>query len=180
MTLFSATLISKDRKSALLQRLYTTPMTAADFILGYTLPLLPIALVQTVMCYFVGIILGLEPSVHLIAGILFNIPVAVFFISLGLLCGSVFTDKQVGGICGALLTNLTAWFSGIWFDLQLVGGWFEVLADLLLFAHAVKLVQYAAAGNYAALGLDIVWVSEYALVIMLVAAAVFLRQMKKG
>lgn len=35
MTLFSATLIAKDRETALLQRLYTTPLTAADFIFGY-------------------------------------------------------------------------------------------------------------------------------------------------
>ena len=42
MTLFSATLISRDRESALLQRLYTTPLTAADFILGYTIPIIPI------------------------------------------------------------------------------------------------------------------------------------------
>lgn len=43
MTLFAAVLISKDRESALLQRLYTTPLTASDFIFGYTLPILPIA-----------------------------------------------------------------------------------------------------------------------------------------
>ena len=39
MTLFSATLIAKDRESALLQRLYTTPLKAIDFILGYMLPI---------------------------------------------------------------------------------------------------------------------------------------------
>ena len=50
MTLFSATLIAKDRESALLQRLYTTPLTGLDFILGYLLPLLPIALVLTAVC----------------------------------------------------------------------------------------------------------------------------------
>ena len=44
MTLFSATLIAKDRESAFLQRLYTSPLTAVDFILGYMLPILPIAL----------------------------------------------------------------------------------------------------------------------------------------
>ena len=37
MTLFSATLIAKDRGTSLLQRLYTAPLTASDFILGYTL-----------------------------------------------------------------------------------------------------------------------------------------------
>jgi len=44
MTLFSATLIAKDRESALLQRLYTTPLTGFDFIIGYMLPILPIAM----------------------------------------------------------------------------------------------------------------------------------------
>lgn len=34
MTLFAATLIAKDRESALLQRLYTTPLTAADLYLA--------------------------------------------------------------------------------------------------------------------------------------------------
>ena len=47
MTLFSATLVSKDRESALLQRLYTTPLKPADFILGYTLPLIPMAVAQS-------------------------------------------------------------------------------------------------------------------------------------
>ena len=36
MTLFSATILAKDRGSALLQRLYTTPLTPVDFILAYT------------------------------------------------------------------------------------------------------------------------------------------------
>ena len=58
MTLFSSTLIAKDRGSSLLQRLYTTPLTAIDFILGYTLPILPIAVAQSCICYIVAIILG--------------------------------------------------------------------------------------------------------------------------
>ena len=34
MTLFSATIISRDRSSSLLRRLYTAPLSPADFILG--------------------------------------------------------------------------------------------------------------------------------------------------
>lgn len=60
MTLFSATLISKDRESALLQRLYTTPLTALDFIFGYTLPILPITVAQAIICYIAAALLGLE------------------------------------------------------------------------------------------------------------------------
>ena len=58
ITLFSATLIAKDRNSALLQRLYTTPLTAQDFILGYTLPIIPMALVQSAFTYLAAIFSG--------------------------------------------------------------------------------------------------------------------------
>ena len=124
MTLFSATLIAKDRESALLQRLYTTPLTGLDFIAGYMLPLLPIAVGQTFICYLVAIPLGLDISVNIVYAVIGIIPMAVFNIGLGLLCGSVLGVKQVGGICGALLTNLSAWLSGVWFDLELVGDFF--------------------------------------------------------
>ena len=124
LTLFAATLIAKDRESALLQRLYTTPLTGCDFILGYMLPLLPIALGQAAVCYLAAICLGLPVSGHIVAAIAGLIPMAVFHIALGLLCGSMLSVKQVGGLCGALLTNLSAWLSGVWFDLELVGGFF--------------------------------------------------------
>ena len=107
ITLFSATVIAKDRKTALLQRLYTTPMKARDFILGYTLPMVPIVLMQTLVCFAAAVAFGLEITVNLVLAVLLNIPAAVMYIGLGLLCGSVLTDKQVGGVCGALLTNLS-------------------------------------------------------------------------
>ena len=131
MTLFSATLVAKDRESALLQRLYTTPLTGLDFILGYMLPLLPLSLGQVIICYLAAIPLGLTVSVNILYAILGILPMAVFNIALGLLCGSVLGVKQVGGICGALLTNLTAWLSGVWFDLDLVGGVFRKEANVL-------------------------------------------------
>lgn len=125
MTLFSATLIARDRESALLERLYTTPLTAGDYIMGYALPIFPIAAAQCVICYAIAALLGLRLTVNTVYAVLFLLPVSVFFIALGLLCGSVMNVKQVGGICGALLTNLTAWLSGVWFDIDLVGGAFR-------------------------------------------------------
>ena len=139
ITLFSATLISKDRESALLQRLYTTPLTGPDFILGYMLPILPIALGQALICYLFAIPLGLTVRIEIIYAIIGIIPMAVFNIALGLLFGSILGVKQVGGICGALLTNLSAWLSGIWFDLTLVGGFFVKIANVLPFVHAVEM-----------------------------------------
>lgn len=179
MTLFAATLIAKDRESALLQRLYTTPLTALDFIFGYVLPILPIAVAQSMICYVVAILLGLPVTVTIVYAVLFIIPISLFFIALGLLCGSVFGVKQVGGICGALLTNLTAWLSGVWFDLNLVGGAFKKIANALPFVHAVELERAVLNGNYADIFPHIYWVLGYTIAAVIVAVLLFLRQMKR-
>ncbi len=179
MTLFSATLIAKDRESAFLQRLYTTPLTGIDFILGYMLPILPIAIGQTVICYLFAIPLGLEVSVNIIYAVIGIIPMTVFNIALGLLCGSLFGVKQVGGICGALLTNLSAWFSGVWFDLNLVGGTFKRIANALPFVHAAELEKALFNGNFEGAVSHILPIILYGVVITAVAVFCFLRQMKK-
>ena len=179
MTLFSATLIAKDRESAFLQRLYTTPLTGLDFILGYMLPLLPIAMGQTVICYLFAISLGLTVSVNIVYAIIGIIPMAIFNISLGLLCGSIFGVKQVGGICGALLTNLSAWLSGVWFDLKLVGGLFEEIAKALPFVHAVEMEKALCAGDFESAVTRVLPVLVYSAVITVAAVLCFLRQMKK-
>ena len=180
ITLFSATLISKDRSSSFLARLFTTPMSSAEFILGYTLPLMPMAIVQAIICYITAIILGMEITPSIIIAIILIIPLALLFISLGLLCGSIFNDKQVGGICGALLTNLTAWLSGTWFDLDLVGGAFKKVAYFLPFVHGVDMGKAAISGNYADIFPHIWWVLGYGIVITAIAIYAFSKRMKYG
>ena len=179
MTLFSATLVAKDRESALLQRLYTTPLTGLDFILGYMLPLLPIALAQSAICYLFAIPLGLTVSVNIVYAIFGILPVAIFNIALGLLCGSVLGVKQVGGICGALLTNLSAYLSGVWFDLALVGGLFEKIANVLPFLHAAEMEKALFAGDFQLAASHVPLVALYSLLITVAAVLCFLGQMKK-
>ena len=178
MTLFSATLIAKDRESAFLQRLYTTPLRGLDFILGYMLPLLPIALGQAVICYLFAIPLGLTVSIRIVYAVLGILPMAVFNIALGLLCGSLLGVKQVGGICGALLTNLSAWLSGIWFDLKLVGGLFERIVNLLPFVHAAETEKALFAGDYQTAASHLLPVFLYSMLALGAAIFCFLRQMK--
>ena len=179
LTLFSATLIAKDRESAFLQRLYASPLTGLDFILGYMLPLLPLAISQTIICYLFAIPLGLTVSVNIIYAIIGIIPMAVFNIALGLLCGSILGVKQVGGICGALLTNLSAWLSGVWFDLKLVGGFFEKIANVLPFVHAVEMEKALFSGNLELALTHVTPIILYSVLITVIAVLSFLRQMKK-
>ena len=178
ITLFSATMISRDRTGALLQRLYTTPMTPTDFILGYTLPIIPLALAQALVSYLAALVLGLDLAPGIIYALVAILPISLLYIALGLLCGSILSDKQVGGVCGALLTNLSAWLSGIWFDLELVGGTFRDIAYCLPFVHAVELERALLAGDFSQIFPHIWWVLSYGLAILVVAILLFLRQMK--
>lgn len=178
ITLFSATLISKDRSTSFLSRLMSSPLSAWDFILGYTLPLLPMCVVQSTLCYLAALPLGLEPSGTIFAALAAILPADVFFISLGLLCGTLFNDKQVGGLCGALLTNAAALLSGTWFDLELVGGWFKRAANLLPFSHAVDAGRAALAGDWSGAPAHLLWVTGYAVVFLLLSVAVFQKRMR--
>ena len=155
-------------------------MTSAEFILGYTLPLVPMAIIQGIICYITAFILGMEMTPSIIIAIVLIIPMALLFIAIGLLCGSIFNDKQVGGICGALLTNLTAWLSGAWFDLDLVGGTFKKVAYSLPFVHSVDMGKAAVSGNYADILPHIWWVLGYGIVFTVIAIYAFSRKMKYG
>ena len=179
VTLFSATIISKDRSSSFMHRLYTTPMKPSDFILGYTLPIIPIAMIQALACYLFALILKLPISINILISVIFIIPISLLYIGIGLLCGSVFNDKQVGGICGALLTNVSAWLSGIWFDLDLVGGAFKKISYALPFVHAVDMQRALIIGDFSGIFPHLWWVLGYSIVTLGAAVLVFLRQMNR-
>ena len=177
MTLFAGMIVAKDRESAFLQRLYTTPLRASDFIFGYILPMIPIAVAQSVICYAAAFAFGLKPSVNIIYVLLTINPVSLLFIARGLLCGEAIGSKLFGGICGARVTNLTACLSGVWFDLELVSG-LKTIAEFLPFVHAVKLEQGLLNGDFAALLPHALWVAGYAIVLCAAATALFTKKMR--
>lgn len=177
MALFSGLLLARDRTSAFLARLTASPMTAADFLLGYLLPMLPIAAGQSAICLGAAVALGLPLSWNLLAVVASLLPSALLFIALGLLCGTLFNDRQVGGVCGAILTNVTAWLAGIWFDLSLIGGPFKTVVYALPFVHGAEGAKAALAGDWAALPGHLLVVLAWAAAVMAAAILLFRRRM---
>lgn len=143
------------------------------------MPLIPLSVLQCVVCYIAAIILGLEITINILYAVLLIVPVSLLYVALGLLCGSILGDKQVGGVCGALLTNLSAWLSDIWFELELVGGVFEKIAYALPFVHAVEMERAALCGNFSEILPHLAWVMGYAVTLLILAVLLFLRQMKR-
>lgn len=178
LALFGGMLLAGDRETAFLTRLFTSPLRARDFILGYALPLLPTGLAQALLCTLIGFIFGLTPSAHILTMLLFLIPSMLLFVGIGLLAGSVLGFRQVGSICGALLTNVSAWLSGTWFSLELLGEGFRTFAYCLPFANAVDAARAALSGDLAG-ALGHIWiVCIYALAACTGAVLLFRKKMK--
>ena len=173
MATFTAQVVAKDRASSFLTRLFTTPMTSQNFILGYMLPLVIMSVIQVALCLFASLFLGLDFSLTIFAVMLILIPMALIYIGIGLICGTLFSEKAAVGICGALLTNLSAWLSGVWFDLELVGGVFKNIANVLPFVHAVEVGKAVLNGYYEDMFPHLWWVIGYAIIIVVVSILVF-------
>lgn len=179
IALFVAMLIAKDRTSSFMLRLYTSPMTGSSFIFGYLLPLIPMVLAQHAVCFITALCLGLHFTWNVLLCVLVCLPAALVFIALGMLSGTLLSEKAVGGACGALLTNLSAWLSGTWFSLEMIGGAFQTVAYILPFANAVDAGRSALAGDYGAIFEHLWIVIAWAVGLMLLAVLVFRRKMRQ-
>ncbi|QOR35063.1 ABC transporter permease [Clostridium sp. 'deep sea'] len=177
ISLFTGMLIAKDRSSSFLMRVFASPLTAQEYILGYTIPVLPIALLQIIICFTTAFFFGLNFALSVIAASLVLMLISLLYIGFGLLFGVVLTDKQVGGFF-AIFVNITTWLSGTWFELSLVGGMFKKIAYTLPFAHAVDAVKYTLAGNYNQILTPMLWVAVYTVVVFVLAIAIFNKRLK--
>ncbi|MES9672915.1 ABC transporter permease [Bacillus pseudomycoides] len=177
ITLFSGMLIGKDKSSSFLMRIFASPMSASDYITGYALPLLPVAILQIVICFISAFFLGLSFNANVLGATILLIIIAMLYIGFGLLLGTYFTDKQVGGIF-AIFVNLTTWLSGTWFKLDMIGGTFKTIGYALPFAHAVDATRFALSGEYGDLVVPLLWIVGYIIIIFVIAVLGFKRKMK--
>ena len=173
MALFAGMLLAKDRASSFLMRLFTSPMSAVDFLLGYTAPMLAMAAAQAAITIIAACLFGLPVTANILLAIPLTALVSLLFIGIGLLCGSLMSDKAVGGICGALLTNVAGWLSGVFIPIDLIGGGFKALTRVLPFYHGVEAIKQALAGDYVAILPHIGIVLAYAVAIYLLTIFAF-------
>ena len=177
VTMFTATLIAKDRTSSFLIRLGTSPMKAREFILGYILSIIPMILIQDVLFFALAIILGLKFSISIIFTILISLVVSIFFIALGILIGSVASEKGTGGI-GSIVVQLVCFTSGMYFPKEIVGKVFSKICELLPFEGALNIIKGVMHSDLNIISLsNIIVFSVYAIIIVVLAIVVFKKKM---
>lgn len=177
LTLFCGVLVSKDRSSSFLKRLYISPMRPTDFIAGYTLSAAPIALAQCVAVYLFSAIFGMSFTFDTLFGIILSMPAAVMFIALGIMLGSLLGDKSVSGVA-SVLVNVAALFSGMWFDLSLMGQTFSDIMHFLPFANAFDVIKFASAGQWTQVWLPFAVCAAWCVALFAAAVPVFNKKTK--
>lgn len=179
LSLFAALLISADRKESFLSRLFASPMKASDFILGYALGILPIAVLQVAVTFIVALCFGLAPSVNILPAALFAVLLSVLFVAIGVILGSVLSAKNAPPLC-SVVVQIAALLSGMWFDLDAVGGGFNVFCHVLPFAHGYDLIRYTLAGEWGSVWLPFIVVTAYTALLSVGAVLAFRYKARKG
>ena len=177
ITLFTATLVAKDRGTSLLIRLGTSPMKPSDYILGYVLSLIPIIIIQDILFFITAIILGLSISINIIYAILISIVVSILFITFGILIGSLVSEKASGGV-GSIIVQLVCFTSGMYFPKDLVGNAFAKICELLPFESSLNLIKGALNNNLDIITTqNIVVFSIYLIGVLIISIIVFQKKM---
>lgn len=173
--LFAALQISSDRNTAFLTRLYSSPMTSADFLLGYSLPLLITSIMQCVVTFLVSALLGATSGYtfsffNVLLSISVMLPSALLFIGIGILFGTLFNYKAAPPLSSIIIT-LSGMLGGVWMDPIGIGGTISNVAQILPFYHCTTAARAAINGQFSDIPISLLVVTGY--VILFFGAAIF-------
>ena len=150
--LTGALLVSKDRTSAFLIRLYTSPMNTFGFVIGYILPLLTVGVAQFALCTIAGGIAALASGaayfgfVQAILILLSSLPALLMCICLGIIFGCLFNDKAAPGLCSVII-SIAGVLGGAWMPIDTMGG-FETFCRVLPFYPSVYIGRIIAGAEH--------------------------------
>ncbi|MBQ6625292.1 MAG: ABC transporter permease [Clostridia bacterium] len=177
LSMFTAINISSDMETSFLTRLFSTTMKARNFIFGYVLPNVLIGIVQTLICFASSIAFGLKAQVSLVGAVAVSAVCSVLFVSIGICLGCVLSNKASGGV-SSIVIQLSAWLSGIWFDIKLVGNVYQKICEVLPFYHGVEAIKAAINLDLSATISNLLWIIGYTIIFMIISTLLFKKKMK--
>ncbi|MBP7103074.1 MAG: ABC transporter permease [Bacteroidales bacterium] len=177
ITMFLGVLISKDKSTSFLTRLFISPLKAKDFIIGYSIPLLAFALIIAVVCLIVGVFVGLPVSLKIVYTLISFIPYILFSVFVGILLGVVCNETQIMAI-GNIYIIASALLGGAWMDLNILGDTIKGITEFLPFSHAIEFSRTILSDKQENIGIHLLMVSGYAIVFFFLSVYFFKRKMK--
>lgn len=176
ITMFTASLVAKDRSTSLTTRLGVSPMKSIDYILGYSISVLPIVLIQNILFFITAILLGLNFSINIIYTILVTIPISILFISLGILIGTITNEKSSSGV-SSIVVQLVAFTSGMYFSTDMVGNTFSTICKILPFQSTLNITKSILNNSYNNILTSILVVVIYTIITIVLEIFLFKKKM---
>lgn len=177
ITLFTATLVAKDRTTSLITRLCASPMKIKDYILGYILSVLPVVILQSILFFITALLLGLKFSINILFAILISIPISILFVILGILIGCITTEKSASGV-SSIVVQLVAFTSGMYFSNEMIGKTFEIICKVLPFSSCLNIIKGMLNKNYDGLLVASILVIIYILALSVITSILFSKKLK--
>lgn len=181
--LFTAIQVSKDRTTALLLRLYASPMKPYEYMIGYTLPVCVLGIAQMIICFAAAFVIGLCKGITLsVPAVLFSmalmLPSLLLFVGIGILFGSAVNEKAAPGLCSIIISAVGI-IGGIWMDVDGLGGTIKDVAAALPFYHGVKLSRLPFGEALSELPVHLLWTVGFGALFYVLAVVVFTSKIKK-
>jgi len=177
ITMFLGGLIAKDKSTSLLTRLFISPLKSKDFIIGYSIPLLPFSLIIGIVCLIIGILVGLPVSLTLIYTLMSFIPYIIFSVFVGVFLGIVCNEAQILPI-GNIYIIASALLGGAWMDLNIFGETIKRITDFLPFSHAIEFSRIVLSDRQENIWIHLIIVSGYAIIFFFLSVYFLTRKMK--
>jgi len=176
----SARIIVHDKEKGFLSRLLTTPLRPVEFISGYSLCLVVIAIAQIIIFILVGWLLGMDIVGSIGLAFLIFLLTAVCSIGIGMVVASLSkSENQAEPLCWIFAMPL-AMLSGCWFSVEMLPSYLRAVAYAFPFAHAIdasKAVITRGVG-LEAVSSDVLFLAGWAVVIFAIGVILFRRSMR--
>jgi ABC-2 type transport system permease protein len=173
----AAEIIAADREKGFLSRMFTTPAKPWDFVLGYSLPFIPVLIVSTLIYLGVGMGLGLTIVGNLGYAFLIFFLIGLCAIGIGMIVGSLIKSESQAGISWLFIVPM-AMISGAWFTVDRMPSVLRSIAGVLPFVHAIDASRAVVNGSsFSAIVLDLYWLIGWAVVLFATGIALFRRTM---
>jgi ABC-2 type transport system permease protein len=181
--LFTSIQVSKDRTTALLLRLYASPMKPVEYIFGYTMPVVVLAVVQMVICFTVSFVIGMCTGdslgvTEMLLSMVALFPSVFLFAGFGILFGTLVNEKAAPGLC-SILISAAGMIGGIWMDIDGLGGAIKNVARALPFYHGVSLARLPFGETTEGAMEHLLWTIVCGVLVYGLAVTVFRSKMKK-
>lgn len=177
ITMFLGLLIAKDKSTSFLTRLFISPLKPKDFIIGYSIPLLPFSLIIGVACLIVGVFVGLPVSLKIVFTLISFIPYILFSVFVGIFLGVVCNESQIMAI-GNIYIIASALLGGAWMDLNILGETIKSITEFLPFSHAIEFSRIILSDRQENIWIHLIIVSGYAILFFFLSVYFFTRKMK--